>query len=427
MNTLGISLVLINILIAVLLSLGGVPVLVWLERRVAGFIQDRSGPNRCNIGGFRLGGLIQSFADMLKLVFKEDIVPAHIKKRFLFSLAPAIVLFCAILTFSVIPFADDIVINGKRYMLQALPTDMGIIWFLAFAGLSVYGIILAGWSSDNKYSLLGGLRASASTISYEPIMALSVVTMIVIYGTISLNDMAVKQSHLILGFIPAWGVLLQPIAAITFIVSAFAEANRTPFDLAEGESEIVGGFHTEYGAMKFGLFFVGEYVAMSASSGVIVSMFFGGYNIPWLSTESLKSHISIISYVIMVLLPILSYFFIKWMYKNNRWKKADDKRNKESAVLAKVIIGLNIVLILLLLYFNLVAKSPNSVSVLTALLQFGTFVIKLFMMNLVYIWVRWTLPRFRYDQLQTLCWKYLLPISIGNLFVTSLVVVGLGL
>ena len=427
MSVLGISIVIINILIAVLLALGGVPVLVWLERRVAGFIQDRSGPNRCNIGGFRLGGLIQSFADMLKLVFKEDIVPTHIKKRFLFSLAPTIVLFCAILTFSVIPFADDIVINGKRYMLQALPTDMGIIWFLAFAGLSVYGIILAGWSSDNKYSLLGGLRASASTISYEPIMALSVVTMIVIYGTISLNDMAAKQSHLMLGFIPAWGVLLQPIAAITFIVSAFAEANRTPFDLAEGESEIVGGFHTEYGAMKFGLFFVGEYVAMSASSGVIVSMFFGGYNIPWLSTESLKTHISIISYVIIVLLPLFSYFFIKWMYKNNRWKKADDKRNKESAILAKVIIGLNIALIILLLYFNLIAKTPNSISILTALLQFGTFVIKLFMMNLVYIWVRWTLPRFRYDQLQTLCWKYLLPISIGNLFVTSLVVVGFGL
>ncbi len=427
MNTLSVSIVIINILIATILSLGGVPVLVWLERRVAAFIQDRSGPNRCNIGGFRLGGLIQSFADMLKLVFKEDIIPTHIKKRALFSLAPMIVLFCAILTFSVIPFADDIVIDGKRYMLQALPIDMGIVWFLAFAGLSVYGIILAGWSSDNKYSLLGGLRASASTISYEPIMALSVITMVVIYGTISLNGMIIKQSELILGFIPAWGVLLQPIAAITFIVSAFAEANRTPFDLAEGESEIVGGFHTEYGAMKFGLFFVGEYVAMSASSGVIVSIFFGGYNIPWLSTETLKAHIGIISYLIIMILPLLSYFFIKWMYKNNRWKKANDKRDKESAILAKVIIGLNIALIILLLYFNLFAKTPNSISILTALLQFGTFVIKLFMMNLVYIWVRWTLPRFRYDQLQTLCWRYLLPISMGNLFVTSLVIVGFGL
>ncbi len=427
MNTLSVSIVIINILIATILSLGGVPVLVWLERRVAAFIQDRSGPNRCNIGGFRLGGLIQSFADMLKLVFKEDIIPTHIKKRALFSLAPMIVLFCAILTFSVIPFADDIVIDGKRYMLQALPIDMGIVWFLAFAGLSVYGIILAGWSSDNKYSLLGGLRASASTISYEPIMALSVITMVVIYGTISLNGMIIKQSELILGFIPAWGVLLQPIAAITFIVSAFAEANRTPFDLAEGESEIVGGFHTEYGAMKFGLFFVGEYVAMSASSGVIVSIFFGGYNIPWLSTETLKAHIGIISYLIIMILPLLSYFFIKWMYKNNRWKKANDKRDKESAVLAKVIIGLNIAFIILLLYFNLFAKTPNSISILTALLQFGTFVIKLFMMNLVYIWVRWTLPRFRYDQLQTLCWRYLLPISMGNLFVTSLVIVGFGL
>ncbi len=415
--------VIVNILVVIILSLGGVPVLVWLERRVAGFIQDRSGPNRCHIGGIRLGGLIQSFADMLKLVFKEDLLPAHVKNRFYFSLAPTIVLFCSILTFSIIPFADNLVIDGKSYSLQALPMSLGIIWFLAIAGLSVYGIILAGWSSDNKYSLLGGLRASASTISYEPIMALSVVTMIVLYGSVSLNTMVQEQSKLIFGFIPAWGILLQPIAAITFIVAAFAETNRTPFDLAEGESEIVGGFHTEYGAMKFGLFFVGEYVAMSASSGVIVALFFGGYNIPWLSTETIKLNISVISYVIIFLLPLFSYFFIKWMYKNNRWKRKNDIRNKESKVLTKGIVGFNIVLIISLLYFNLLLKTPNVISVLTALLQFGSFVIKLFMMNLVYIWVRWTLPRFRYDQLQTLCWKYLLPLSIANIFVTAIAVV----
>ena len=425
MDSTSVFIVILNIVVAVLLALGGVPVLVWLERRVAGFIQDRSGPNRCNIAGIRLGGLIQSFADMLKLVFKEDIIPAHIKKRFLFALAPTIVLFSSLLTFSVIPFADTLSINGKSYILQALPTNLGIVWFLAFAGLSVYGIILAGISSDNKYSLLGGLRASAGTISYEPVMALSVISMLIIYGTISLNDIAVKQSELLFGFIPAWGVLLQPIAAITFIVSAFAEANRTPFDLAEGESEIVGGFHTEYGAMKFGLFFVGEYVAMSASSGVIVTLFFGGYNIPWLSTTSLKEHISIVSLVIALLLPLFSYLFIKWMFKNNSWKVKSDKRNQESRVLAKVIVVSNIILIALIAYFNLFGKTQNSIAIVVALLQFCTFVIKLFMMNLVYIWVRWTLPRFRYDQLQTLCWKYLLPISIGNIFATAIVVVAL--
>ncbi len=418
-----ISVVIINILIVLILSLGGVPVLVWLERRVAGFIQDRSGPNRCNIAGFRLGGLIQSFADMLKLVFKEDLLPSHVKNRFYFSLAPTIVLFSSILTFSIIPFADNLIINGKSYSLQVLPMSLGIIWFLAISGLSVYGIILAGWSSDNKYSLLGGLRASASTISYEPIMALSVIVMLIIYGTIDLNDIVVKQSALLFGFIPAWGIILQPIAAITFIVAAFAETNRTPFDLAEGESEIVGGFHTEYGAMKFGLFFVGEYVAMSASSAAIVALFFGGYNLPWLSTYAIKSNISVISYVIIFLLPLFSYFFIKWMYKNNKWKKENDARNKESKVLAKGIMGFNVVLIALLLYLNLLFKTPNVISVLTALLQFGSFVIKLFMMNLVYIWVRWTLPRFRYDQLQTLCWKYLLPLSIANVFVTAIAVV----
>ncbi len=413
----------LNIVIVLLLALGGVPVLVWLERRVAGFIQDRSGPNRCNIAGFRLGGLIQSFADMLKLVFKEDIIPSHIKYKAYFTLAPTIILFVSLLTFSVIPFADKIVIGGTTYTFQALPVSLGIVWFLAFAGLGVYGIILAGWSSDNKYSLLGGLRASAGAISYEPIMALSVVTMLVLYGTIDLNEMVAKQSGTFFGFIPSWGVLLQPIAAITFIISAFAEANRTPFDLAEGESEIVGGFHTEYGAMKFGLFFVGEYVAMSVSSAVIVTLFFGGYNLPWLSTQAIRENITTICAVFVVLLPIVSYIFIKWMYKNNRWKKKNDIRNKESRVLSRVIIGLNVVVVAFLLYYIFLGASGVSTDILTALLQFSTFVVKLFMMNLVYIWVRWTLPRFRYDQLQMLCWKYLLPISIANLFVTALVVV----
>ncbi|NPA73302.1 MAG: NADH-quinone oxidoreductase subunit H [Epsilonproteobacteria bacterium] len=416
----------LNILIVVLLALGGVPVLVWLERRVAGFIQDRSGPNRCHIAGFRLGGLIQSFADMLKLVFKEDIVPSHIKYKFYFSLAPTIILFASLLTFSVIPFADKIVLDGVTYSFQALPVSLGIVWFLAFAGLSVYGIILAGWSSDNKYSLLGGLRASASTISYEPVMALSVIAMLIVYGSIDLNDMVAKQSGTIFGFLPSWGIFLQPLAAIVFIVAAFAEANRTPFDLAEGESEIVGGYHTEYGAMKFGLFFVGEYVAMSVSSAVIVTMFFGGYNLPWLSSEYLRGHIEFFSIALLILLPLSSYFFVKWMYKNNRWKKKSDIRNKESAVIKKVVIALNIAIILALLYFGVLNNSVYSASVMGVIFQFGVFVTKLFMMNLVYIWVRWTLPRFRYDQLQMLCWKYLLPISMANVFVTALAVVYLG-
>jgi len=418
--------VLLNIILVVLLALGGVPVLVWLERRVAGFIQDRSGPNRCHIAGFRLGGLIQSFADMLKLVFKEDIVPTHIKHKIYFTIAPTIILFVSLLTFSVIPFADDITVGGTTYTFQALPVSLGIVWFLAFAGLSVYGILLAGWSSDNKYSLLGGLRAGSNAISYEPIMALSVVSMLIVYGSVDLNKMVSEQSGTIFGLIPSWGIFLQPVAAVLFIVAAFAEANRTPFDLAEGESEIVGGFHTEYGAMKFGLFFVGEYVAMSVSSAVIVTLFFGGYNLPWVSTAFLREHISVFCAVFMVLMPLFSYLFVKWMKKNNAWIKKDDIRNRETKQIIKVLWIVNIATVLLLLYFGFISKSDISGDILGAIVQFCTFVVKLFMMNLVYIWVRWTLPRFRYDQLQMLCWKYLLPISLVNLLVSACVVVAVG-
>ena len=419
--------ILLNILLVILLALGGVPVLVWLERRVAGFIQDRSGPNRCHIAGFRLGGLIQSFADMLKLVFKEDITPSHIKHKIYFTIAPTIILFVSLLTFSVIPFADKITVKDTTYTFQALPISLGIVWFLAFAGLSVYGILLAGWSSDNKYSLLGGLRAGSNAISYEPIMALSVVSMLIVYGSIDLNQMVSKQSDTLFGVIPSWGIFLQPVAAVLFIVAAFAETNRTPFDLAEGESEIVGGFHTEYGAMKFGLFFVGEYVAMSVSSAIIVTLFFGGYNLPWVSTEFLRDHVAYFCAIFIVLMPVLSYLFIKWMKKNNRWKKKNDIRDRETKQIVKVLWIVNIVTIALLLYFGFISSDSLSADILGAIIQFCIFVVKLFMMNLVYIWVRWTLPRFRYDQLQMLCWKYLLPISLINLLVSACVVVAVGI
>lgn len=290
MSTLSIAVVIINVVLALLFSLGAAPILVWIERRVAGLIQDRLGPNRCHINGIRLGGLIQSFADMLKLVFKEDFKAKAIQEGFFFSLAPVIVFASAFLSFMVMPFADDLLINGERFIMQGLPMDLGILWFLALAGLSVYGIMLGGWSSHNKYSLLGAMRAGAQVISYEAAMGLSLVSVLITYGSIHLGDIVTYQGQLLFGFIPAWGIIIQPIAALIFIITAFAEANRTPFDLAEGESEIVGGFHTEYSAMRFGLFFVGEYVAMSASSALIVTLFLGGYHLPYLNTQTLQSY-----------------------------------------------------------------------------------------------------------------------------------------
>ena len=426
MTSILISVVIFNIVIALLLSLAGVPVLVWMERRVAGFIQDRLGPNRCNIGGVRLGGLVQSFADMLKLVFKEDYTPGAIKEKFLFMISPVIVFATAYLTFMVMPFADNLTINGHTYIMQGLPIHLGILWFLAFAGISVYGIILGGWASNNKYSLLGGIRAAAQVISYEATMGLSIISVLIVYGSVNLGDMVRFQGNLIFGFIPAWGIVIQPLAAILFIITAFAETNRAPFDIAEGESEIVGGFHTEYSAMKFGLFFVGEYVAMTASSALIITLFFGGYQIPWFNTETLKENFDIFLIVIAMILPTMSFFFARWIKNNNTWPEKNDARNKEANWLIKALGIINIVIVSIVVFMFVSKIGQNGINISIALIQLVTFIIKMFLMNFFFIWVRWTLPRFRYDQLQDLGWKILLPLAIANIFITGIFVVVMG-
>ena len=421
-----IGIIVFNIVIALVISLVFVPILVWMERRVAGFMQDRLGPNRCNIAGVRLGGLIQSFADMLKLVFKEDFRPSSIKEKLVFTLAPVVVFATAYLSVMVIPFADNLTIDGKTYMMQALPVDFGLLWILAFTSLGVYGIMLGGWASNSKYSLLGGIRAAAQVVSYEAVMGLSLISMLIVYGTINLGDMVKFQGNLLWGFIPEWGIVMQPIAAILFIVTAFAETNRAPFDIAEGESEIVGGFHTEYSAMRFGLFFVGEYIAMGSASAFIVTLFFGGFQIPWLNTAFLKENIELIFIALMILFPIGSYFFARWIKKNNRWIIEDDARNKEAKWLINGLIGINIVIVILLGSFLLFGLGENGINISVALLQIVTFIVKLLIMNFIFIWIRWTLVRFRYDQLQNLAWKVLLPIAIANIFITGIFVVVMG-
>ena len=426
MNLVVTTVVVINIIIALVASLVFVPVLVWLERRVAGFIQDRLGPNRCHIGGVRLGGLVQSFADMLKLVFKEDYRPNSVKEKKLFTLAPVIVFVSAYLSFMVIPFADDLLIDGKSYIMQALPLKFGLLWILAFAGLGVYGLILGGWASNNKYSLLGGIRAAAQVISYEAVMGLSLVSMLIVYGSIHLGDMVRFQGQLIWGFIPAWGIIVQPVAATLFIITSFAETNRAPFDIAEGESEIVGGFHTEYSAMRFGLFFVGEYIAMGAASALIVTLFLGGYQIPWLNTASLKENLSFVFIAIAIVVPLFSYFFGKWIKKNNIWIEKKDIRAKETKWLINLLIAVNVLLVLAVVSILIYNLGDNGTNISVAILQVMTFIVKLIMVNLFFIWVRWTLVRFRYDQLQNLAWRVLLPIAIINVFVTALFVVVAG-
>jgi NADH-quinone oxidoreductase subunit H len=234
------------------------------------------------------------------------------------------------------------------------------------------------------------------------------------------------QGKLLFGFIPAWGIIIQPLAAIIFIVTAFAEANRTPFDIAEGESELVGGFHTEYSAIRFGLFFVGEYVAMSASSALIVTLFLGGYHLPWLNSQALQHHITWVFAFLIIALPLVSFFFTKWMFKNNRWLEAENIRNRESKLLFKGIVGINVLIIVGLGAFLALGIGETGTNIATAIIQVTTFAIKLLLMNFVFVWVRWTLPRFRYDQLQDLGWRVLMPLAIANIVLTATIVVVFG-
>jgi NADH-quinone oxidoreductase subunit H len=324
----------VKIVVVVLVIFTLVANLVYVERRVSAFIQDRIGPNR--VGPW---GLLQSPADVLKLFIKEDIVPAD-ANTFVHTLAPMISITVALTTFAVIPFGNRIELFGHDINLIIADVNIGVLYILAMTALGVYGITLSGWSSNNKYSLLGGLRSSAQLISYELSMGLSVIGVIMVAGTAQLDRIVTAQA----GF--AWNAFLTPIGFITFLVASFAETNRLPFDLPEAEPELVGGYHTEYSGMKFGTFFLAEYANMITSSALITTLFLGGWQVPFVGH-----------------------------------------------------LGL----------------SPLIVS----LVQIGAFCLKVLAVLFFYIWIRWTLPRFRYDQLMNLGWKVMLPLSLLNLVVTG--------
>ncbi len=422
MTNLDFLMVVFRVAISAFVPLCFLAVCVTMERRVAGFIQDRSGPNRANIFGFRAGGLIQNLADGIKLAFKEDIISDHVEHKFFYVLAPIISMSAAIISFALVPFADSLVLDGKSYVMQGIPWDTGILWFLAITGFSVYGIILAGWSSTNKYSLLGSLRSAAQVISYEIPMGLALVSLLIVYGSINLSDIARFQGQNFLGIIPMWGIILQPLGAVIFIVAAFAECNRTPFDLAEGESEIVAGFHLEYSAMKFAVFFMGEYVAMFASSAVIVTLFFGGYNIPFFDTAFLIENVKPIAFCLLIFLPAFMVFFAKWIRRNNcsRFPRENDPHRFEATVYIRAFWVLVAVMEMFLLGIFLFGQpEANFTHFFVAALQICTFLLKVTTMLFVYVWVRWTIPRFRYDQLQKLGWQKLLPLALLNIFVTG--------
>ena len=430
MTTAQILVTLGSIVLSALLALLMIPVLVWLERRVCGLIQDRPGPNRTNVFGFRLGGVVQSFADVVKLVTKEEYIPGHIRYgRWIFLLAPMITFASALLAFMVIPFADTVQVDGAALRIQGLPVSYGILWYLAIGSVGILGMVFGGWLSHNKYSLLGALRAAAQMISYELALGIGVISMILTYDTIDFNAMIQWQSGTFWGVIPSWGLFIQPFAAVIITVALFVETNRAPFSVAEGESEIVAGFFTEYTAMKFAMYFMGEYVAMNTASAVIVTMFLGGYQLPWIGTGTLLEHFRPVAGVLLLLVPAVMALFILWMRRNNRVRptlSTDGGRGRETRILTGVLIGTTLLIEAVLLWLLLEPAGSIGASVAVPLLQIVIFVVKLMLVNLFFILIRWTLPRFRYDQVQVLGWRYLLPAALANLFVTSILVAGVG-
>jgi NADH-quinone oxidoreductase subunit H len=317
------------------------PIPMWLERRGAGLIQDRPGPNR--VGPF---GLLQPLADAVKFFMKEDLIPAN-ADRFLYVIAPGIALFSALTTFAVIPYGPRVTIDGRDIPLIGADVSIGILYVFALTSLSVYGIVLAGWSSNNKFSLIGGIRSGAQIISYELAMTTAAAGVILAAGSFRLTDVVTMQAGTWLGFIPRWNVFPQFLGFVVFYVATFAETNRLPFDLPEAEAELVGGYHTEYSAFKFAMFFMAEYVNMIVASALTVTLFFGGWSLPGYEPHG------IVGVIVSALVFFAKTAFFVW----------------------------------------------------------------------VFIWVRWTLPRFRYDQLMRLGWKALLPIALANLFWVALLVV----
>ena len=335
MDLLGFTIIVVKVLVVFAATMLGVLVMIYAERRVSAFMQDRVGPNRVGPKG-----VLQPIADGIKFLMKEDLVPERVDKP-IFILAPAILLIPALMTFAVIPFGSSINLFGREIALQVADVNVGILYVLALTSISVYGIVLAGWSSNNKYSLLGGLRSSAQLISYELAMGLAVVSIILLAGSLRLNDIITDQQ----GSFFSWNIFRQPLAFLIFLIAVYAETNRLPFDLSEAEQELVGGYHTEYSSMKFAMFFMAEYANMITAAALTVTLFFVGWDVPLLDEGSLG--------LFGTLLSVLS------------------------------------------------------------------FILKMSFFLFLFIWVRWTFPRFRYDQLMRLGWKVMLPLALFNIFLTG--------
>lgn len=324
-----------------------VPLMVWVERKGAALIQDRPGPNR--VGPF---GLFQPIADFVKFLWKEDPIPVN-ANRFLYVLGPFLTLIPASLVIAAIPLGDHLLIKGHPILLQIADLDVGLLYMLAIGSLGIYGILFGGWASNNKFSLLGAMRSSSQVLSYEIPLGLAAAGAVIVFGSFSLREIAFLQEGTWWG-IPRWGILYQPVGFLIFFVAAFAETNRLPFDLPETEAELVAGYHTEYGSMKFATFFMAEYINLTAVSSLLVTLYFGSWHLPWISDSQLLS----------------------WIGSRN-W---------------------------------------------LAVIQLIIFLSKVGIFLCIFVWVRWTVPRFRFDQLMRLAWRNLVPLGLLNFLLTAIAI-----
>ena len=412
---------LLKIVFMVILIMSMVVVLIWAERKGSAFIQDRTGPNRAAIGGVRMAGLVHPVADVLKLLFKEDVQPEN-RHRALYNLAPWWVMTVALATYAVIPFGDHLLVAGREVALVVADINVGLLYILAVSSLGVYGVVMAGWAANNKFTFLGGMRATAQMISYEISMGVALMGLMLVFSTLRLTDMVAGQGELLFGFLPKWGVVVQPLGFIVFIVAVVAECNRNPFDLPDGESEIVAGLHLEYSSMKFALCFMAEYAHMVVAAALIASLYFGGYQIPWLPRPVLEAHAGTVLTVVVVLVAVMAAWAgLLFMRRVQREKgKFGDARDREPVLGMINFLGLA-ALAVGALFLRPWTIGATGGSLTATFLQVFMFLVKLVFFAWLFIWVRWTLPRFRYDQLMNLGWKVMLPLGLANLVVTALV------
>lgn len=422
----GFGWLLLKAVIPWILLLKMIPVMIYFERKGSALIGDRVGPNRAFIPGLglRLAGMVHNLTDVVKLLTKEEFIPNHVSRK-LYVMAPMLSLFIALCVGMVIPLTPEMSIMGEAYRIQAVDANMGILFLLAVSSLGVYAVTLAGWASNNKYSLMGGMRASAQMVSYELSMGLAIVGLLMVFGSCSLADMVESQQGTWMAVLPRWGVVLQPFGFVLFLIAGFAETNRTPFDLAEGESEIVG-FHVEYGGVKFALFFMAEYIHMVVVALLISTCYFGGYQLPYVDAKTLADPevaaplAKALLFGIMIIGGLITLRLLKWHQKNRLvWK---DSRKNEGIVLS-VLFGLAPVLTALAVYWLWDGSMGQTTgSVFGGLIGFLTLMIKALFFCWLFIWVRWTLPRFRYDQLMSLGWKVLIPVGLLNILLTGILV-----